>query len=155
MRYLFFFVLILNLTGCKEIQEEIAKKEPPYYCLAMGASHQVTVDIYSHLTIPNKLAISINGDLKYDECSVQTVAPTQEPFLYVEKRSQHIRVKGHYYGSPDEKLTIEVLGRQDCVLGSTPFFQVSEHPMQYKWNIKEPTSGCTPRYLYAEELFVI
>lgn len=88
-------------------------------------SHNVT--LHANKALPGKLAIILDGQMKYDECLDEPVIGNPRPIVEARKKPMLLEMRvihGGAYPSLPERFDLQVLDRKDCAQLSEVFYQV-------------------------------
>ncbi len=91
------------------------------------------VDIETEDVLPEKIAIEIEDEVKYDECLEQAVIPPP-PIVHGERRRTGLAVVVQHYGAYEhlpEDVSFKIYDRKDCNV-DTLFFEVSNVSLDFQ-----------------------
>jgi hypothetical protein len=91
------------------------------------------VEIETGDVLPNKIAIEVEGEIKYDECLEQDVIPPP-PIVHGERRKIGLAVVVEHFGAYEqlpEDVSFRVYDRTNCS-ADVLYFEASNVPLEFQ-----------------------
>ena len=102
------------------------------------------MNLKTSIATPEKMAVIVDGQLKYDECLEHPVI-TPAPFVYLLRLDGAIEVLVQHYGAypvlPTSE-SYELLDRGDCLDNPKRFFVANRVPLKFKKTNYEKRDEC-------------
>jgi hypothetical protein len=140
-RSLFIFIVgAILLTSCSasEVLRGVGLEEDdevtPQSCPLAAVPNYHSIKLITSIAIPAKLAVILDGQLKYDECLEKRVilpAPIVDLYRSVGAVSVQVRHFDGYSGFP-ANVSYELLDRGDCTGNPISFYVANQIPLVFK-----------------------
>lgn len=128
--------LPLAALSCgKKAPDEVVTKDAYQTCPAAVYPTQHRVTVRTTDQIPGKLALKVDGVLKYDECLADPTIVPPAPAAYVTKKDGAFEVTVMHldaYPTLPADISFEVIDRKNCVDPEVSFFSANQVPLEFK-----------------------
>ncbi len=132
MKKLALFLSLFVITACNSNNNN---PDPgKFSCLGVVYIPYHRIDIETEEVLPDKIAIEIEGEIKYDECLEQAVIPPP-PIVHGERRKIGLAVVVQHFGAYKElpeDISFRVFDRKDCSAAEELFFEASNVPLEFE-----------------------
>lgn len=124
---------LMALNACGKDGGKSDSNNQEFGCPAAFTVPYHKVNIETEDALPNKIAIEMDGDIKYDECLEENVI-LPPPIVKAERYELGVSVVVQHFGAFEvlpESITFKILDRGSCSTNDI-FFQATNTPLEFQ-----------------------
>lgn len=137
MRFILISCSIL-VSSCgigEKNSDDPIKTENPQVCPSIIYPIHHTINIQTTERLPEKVAVTVDGVLKYDNCLERPEIVPPAPAVFVRKQNNELEIVVRHldaYPALPSEVSFEVFDRKNCVAPATLFFAANKVPLVFK-----------------------
>ena len=139
-------LISILVFGCGSASSDpVTKKDSPQACPSALPDNYHLVSIHAQEAFPQKIAVRLDGVLKFDECLEQPILTPPTPVVTASRQNTELKVKIRHnsaYKELPKTLDLEILDRADCLTQAKEFYSVKNVALAFQKNYPYGTQ-CT------------